>query len=192
MRYLRLAVSLLLCASAVPVLALSARGMVMFPRALSEPSRSLGLAGMAPGDLASLVLLYPLICMLGVANGLLLGWSGVRGLFAVKDPARWRRRQRPGLAGLLLAGTASLASGVAAPPDSREIVALPASLEAIAYLFAVFFSLTGLLSMLCMLLDEPVEAPRPRRGQGAAVRRTEPKAVRRRRLETPHGLAGKM
>lgn len=189
LRYLRFTASLMLCGIAVPVLALSGRGLVVIPRFLRES----GAAAMSPGDMAAVLVLYPLICLMGLGNGLLLGWSGVRGLASAGRAAQWNERQGAGLVGLLLAGLASLVSAAAAPPDSRAVVALPVSLEAVAHLFLLVLSLTGMLVMLCMLLEEPPRPARPRgrRARSSAVR-TVLKTESGRRLEPSRSLVEKM
>ncbi len=154
MRYLRLLVSLALCVSSLLVLLLSVRGVVMFPRTLQGRPAPVGPGGLAPGDMAAVVLVYPLLSLIGVGNACLLGWAGARGLAAVGDPGLWRERQGPALLGLLISGVASLASVIAAPPQSRAVIDLPVSLERGGCLFLVAFGLVGLVSLLTLLLDE--------------------------------------
>ncbi|WP_106401560.1 hypothetical protein [Actinocorallia populi] len=183
MRFLRLAVSLLFCTGSLLVLLMSVHGLIVFPSALfGRPAGGIGLERMSPGDVAALVLLYPLMSLVGVGNAVLLGWSGARGLRAVDDPWRWRNRQGTGLVGLLTTGLASLAAAAAAPPDSRSIVRLPLSVEVVSCLYLLYFSLLGLLALSVLLLD----------GRRMPTGGTDVTAVRKRVRRQQRHLSGKM
>ncbi|GAA0962641.1 hypothetical protein [Actinocorallia libanotica] len=191
MKSLRLAVSLLLCTGSVLVLLMSVHGLIVFPQALfGRPGGGVGLSRMSPGDVAAVALLYPLMSVAGLGNAALLGWSGVRGAAAADDPRRWRRRQGPGLVGLLTTGLASLAAAVAAPPQSGVIVGLPVSVELVSYGYLLCASLLGLLTMGVLVLDG---RGRPDRGAAAATGRTAPAAaVWRKGRRNQRDLSGKM
>ncbi|MFC5744147.1 hypothetical protein [Actinomadura rugatobispora] len=70
-------------------------------------------AAPGPGDQDLEVLLRPLAITGAALAGLLLLWSGVRGLHAVRDQRRWRGRQISGLIGFGL-GTLAFGLGLAA------------------------------------------------------------------------------
>jgi hypothetical protein len=71
------------------------------------------LARIGAGDQGLEVLLRPLAITGAALAGLLLLWSGLRGLHAVRDQRRWRGRQVPGLIGFGL-GTLAFGLGLAA------------------------------------------------------------------------------
>lgn len=144
----RRVLSALVAVAGALVVVLCGRSLVITPQLMAQhPPAAPGLGGEA----ATALVVFPLLVSTGVLTGLLLIWAGVRGLRTAADPLLWRDRQRAALWGCLIGGVLglfifcfgdSLWTGM--PPDSRLV-----SITAV-----VFYSLTGFLLVMVLVLQE--------------------------------------
>lgn len=155
----RRTLSVLVLGAGALVVVLCGRTLVVTPQLVAENPPP------APGQdagAATALVIFPLVVSAGLLGGMLLIWSGVRGVRSADRPVLWRARQRTALwgcaVGTLLAAFIYFFGGAA-------WTGLPRGSHTVAIGMVVFYSVMGFLLIAALALQNEREGLNGRNGR---------------------------